>query len=51
MVKSNCFDAGLVIDGGVSYTFNDGMIAILEIHPDDALRTVVLNEYDELEND
>lgn len=41
-VKSNCFDAGLVIDGGVSFSFNDGTVAILEIHPEDALRTVTL---------
>lgn len=39
-VKSKCFDASLVIDGGVSFAFNDGTIALLEIHPEDALRTV-----------
>lgn len=42
-VRSVCYDASLVIDGGVSFTFNDGAIAILEICPDDALRTVDLN--------
>ncbi|KAK0406039.1 hypothetical protein QR680_018332 [Steinernema hermaphroditum] len=41
-VKSRCFDANLVIDGGISYKFNDGMEAVLEIHPEDALRTVIL---------
>lgn len=41
-VKSNCYDAGLIIDGGVSYAFNDGVVAILEQHQDDALRTVTL---------
>lgn len=40
-VKSNCFDASLVVDGGVSFSFNDGTIALLEILPEDALRTVV----------
>uniref|UniRef100_A0A1I7YID4 NAD kinase 2, mitochondrial n=1 Tax=Steinernema glaseri TaxID=37863 RepID=A0A1I7YID4_9BILA len=41
-VKSRCFDANLVIDGGISYKFNDGMEAVLEMHPEDALRTVIL---------
>lgn len=39
-IRSRCQDAGLVIDGGVSYPFNDGSVAILEIHPEDALCTV-----------
>lgn len=43
-IRSRCFDASLVIDGGLSYSFNDGTIAILDIVDDDALRTVVLNE-------
>jgi NAD+ kinase len=42
-VKSRCGDAALVVDGGVSYNFNDGTVATLELHPDDALRTVTLN--------
>jgi len=41
-VKSKCFDACLVIDGGLSYKFNDGTKAILELHNEDALRTVQL---------
>ena len=41
-VKSRCFDASLVIDGGVSYTFNDGTFAYLEIRPEDSLKTVTL---------
>jgi len=40
-VKSRCFDAHLVIDGGMSYIFNDGAKAVLEIRPEDALRTVI----------
>ncbi|KAK8736922.1 hypothetical protein OTU49_004725, partial [Cherax quadricarinatus] len=42
-VKSRCFDACLVIDGGLSFTFNDGTRALLEIHDEDALRTVTLH--------
>ncbi|KAK3849450.1 hypothetical protein Pcinc_043800 [Petrolisthes cinctipes] len=42
-VKSRCFDACLVIDGGLSFTFNDGTRALLEIHEEDALRTVTLH--------
>ena len=43
-VKSRCFDASLVIDGGVSFSFNDGTRAHLEMLPEDALRTVTLYE-------
>ncbi|XP_066143092.1 NAD kinase 2, mitochondrial isoform X2 [Euwallacea fornicatus] len=43
-VKSKCFDASLVIDGGVSFSFNDGTTALLEIRPEDALRTVVFRD-------
>lgn len=41
LIKSRCFDAHLVIDGGMSYIFNDGAQAVLEMHPEDALRTVI----------
>ncbi|KJH51218.1 hypothetical protein DICVIV_02583, partial [Dictyocaulus viviparus] len=40
-VKSRGYDAHLVIDGGVSYRFNDGTEALVEMHDEDALRTVV----------
>ncbi|XP_037080752.1 NAD kinase 2, mitochondrial-like isoform X2 [Pollicipes pollicipes] len=43
-VRSRCFDANLVVDGGLSFPFNDGTVAILDIHDDDALRTVVLDD-------
>ncbi|XP_066977670.1 NAD kinase 2, mitochondrial isoform X1 [Macrobrachium rosenbergii] len=43
-VKSRCFDASLVIDGGLSFTFNDGTRALLEIYEEDSLRTVTLHE-------
>ncbi len=40
-VKSRCFDAHLVVDGGLSYIFNDGSEVTMELHAEDALRTVV----------
>ncbi|XP_018332904.1 NAD kinase 2, mitochondrial [Agrilus planipennis] len=43
-VRSKCIDACLVVDGGVSYEFNDGVVAVLEIKPEDALRTVILTD-------
>lgn len=43
-VKSHCFDASLVIDGGIAYPFNDGVVAELSMHPEDALRTVTLHD-------
>ncbi|TRY79665.1 hypothetical protein TCAL_07301 [Tigriopus californicus] len=42
-VKSRCFDACLVIDGSLSFKFNDGMKAVIEIHDEDALRTIQLS--------
>ncbi|KAK2583972.1 hypothetical protein KPH14_006434 [Odynerus spinipes] len=41
-VVSHGFDAGLVIDGGVTLPFNDGTIAVFEIHPEDALKNLVI---------
>lgn len=43
-IRSRCFDASLVIDGGLSYPFNDGTVAMLDLLEEDALRTVVLSE-------
>ncbi|EFO27608.1 hypothetical protein LOAG_00877 [Loa loa] len=40
-LHSRCYDAHLVIDGRVAYKFNDGAEVVLEIHPEDALKTVV----------
>lgn len=40
-VKSRGYDAHLVVDGGVSYRFNDGAEALLEVREQDALRTIV----------
>ncbi|EYC08483.1 hypothetical protein Y032_0065g3577 [Ancylostoma ceylanicum] len=41
VVKSRGYDAHLVVDGGVSYRFNDGAEASLEVHEEDALQTVI----------
>lgn len=43
-VNSHCTDAGLVVDGSVSFPFNDGTEAILEIHPEDSLMTVQMED-------
>ena len=42
-VKSKCFEACLVIDGSLSYKFNDGAHASVEIRDEDALRTIQLD--------
>lgn len=39
-VRSKCYDASLVIDGGVSFAFNACTSVLLEMFPEDALRTV-----------
>ncbi|XP_066603974.1 NAD kinase 2, mitochondrial-like [Prorops nasuta] len=41
-VISQCFDAGLVIDGGIAVPFNVGITAKLEYFPEDSLRTINL---------
>ena len=41
-VRSRMFDACLVIDGGISYVFNDGATVSLSMHDEDSLRTVRL---------
>ena len=41
-VKSKCFDACLVIDGSLSFKFNDGTKAIVDILEEDSLRTIQL---------
>lgn len=41
-IKSRMFDACLVIDGGLSFTFNDGSTAVLDINDEDALLTITL---------
>ncbi|XP_017839331.1 NAD kinase 2, mitochondrial isoform X2 [Drosophila busckii] len=42
-VKSHCIDANLVIDGSISYPFNDGAKVLLENYPEDALLTIALD--------
>lgn len=41
-LHSHC--AGLVIDGGIAYPFNDGAKILLEVNPEDTLLTITLNE-------
>lgn len=41
-VRSECFDAGLVLDGGIAVPFNFGTIAEIETFPEDSLRTITL---------
>lgn len=42
-VRSRCWDACMVVDGGTSFEFNDGAIATICMSEDDQLRTVVLD--------
>ncbi|KAL6442326.1 hypothetical protein ACFW04_002527 [Cataglyphis niger] len=41
-VRSQCFDAGLVLDGGIAVPFNFGTIAEIETFPEDSLRSIIL---------
>lgn len=41
-IRSRMFDATIVLDGGLSYKFNDGSIALFECKVEDALKTVQL---------
>nr|XP_060617377.1 NAD kinase 2, mitochondrial isoform X3 [Anolis sagrei ordinatus] len=43
-IRSRCWDACMVVDGGTSFEFNDGAIASILINTEDALRTVLLEE-------
>ncbi|XP_009470070.1 PREDICTED: NAD kinase 2, mitochondrial isoform X2 [Nipponia nippon] len=43
-VRSRCWDACMVVDGGTSFEFNDGAIASIMIDTEDALCTVLLEE-------
>ncbi|XP_078061578.1 NAD kinase 2, mitochondrial isoform X2 [Mustelus asterias] len=43
-VRSRCWDACMVVDGGTSFEFNDGAFATLTVDEEDALCTVVLEE-------
>uniref|UniRef100_A0A8C8SRN9 NAD kinase 2, mitochondrial n=1 Tax=Pelusios castaneus TaxID=367368 RepID=A0A8C8SRN9_9SAUR len=43
-VRSRCWDACMVVDGGISFEFNDGAIASILIDTEDALCTVLLEE-------
>uniref|UniRef100_A0A8C7GSP3 NAD kinase 2, mitochondrial n=1 Tax=Oncorhynchus kisutch TaxID=8019 RepID=A0A8C7GSP3_ONCKI len=41
-VRSRCWDACMVVDGGTSFEFNDGAIATITMNEEDQLRTVLL---------
>ncbi|XP_037548244.1 NAD kinase 2, mitochondrial isoform X2 [Nematolebias whitei] len=41
-VRSRCWDACMVVDGGTSFEFNDGAIATISTLKEDRLRTVLL---------
>ncbi|XP_033935868.1 NAD kinase 2, mitochondrial isoform X2 [Pseudochaenichthys georgianus] len=41
-VRSRCWDACMVVDGGTSFEFNDGAIATISLSEEDQLRTVDL---------
>lgn len=42
-LKSRCTRAHLVLDGATTVPFNQGAEVILEVHPEDALRTATLH--------
>ncbi|TRZ04520.1 hypothetical protein DNTS_007825 [Danionella cerebrum] len=42
-VRSRCWDACMVVDGGTSFEFNDGAIATISLNKADLLRTVLLD--------
>lgn len=42
-VRSRCWDACMVVDGGTSFEFNDGAIATICLNEEDLLRTVILD--------
>ncbi|XP_069573387.1 NAD kinase 2, mitochondrial [Brachyistius frenatus] len=41
-IRSRCWDACMVVDGGTSFEFNDGAIATISMSEEDQLRTVLL---------
>uniref|UniRef100_A0A8C4X3R8 NAD kinase 2, mitochondrial n=1 Tax=Erpetoichthys calabaricus TaxID=27687 RepID=A0A8C4X3R8_ERPCA len=43
-VRSRCWDACMVLDGGTSFEFNDGAIATINMNEEDAICTVILQE-------
>ncbi|XP_064163182.1 NAD kinase 2, mitochondrial isoform X1 [Anguilla rostrata] len=43
-IRSRCWDACMVVDGGTSFEFNDGAIATITMSEEDQLRTVILTD-------
>ncbi len=46
-VKSRMWDGWVVVDGGLSFNFNDGAVVDLEVRPEDALRCVQFLDSDQ----
>lgn len=44
LIRSQCREGNLVIDGGSSYQFNSGITAILRTDPESMLKTIKLND-------
>ncbi|KAF7635793.1 hypothetical protein Mgra_00004706 [Meloidogyne graminicola] len=44
LIKSRCKHAHLILDGSTSLPFNRGTEVLLEIHPEDALRTALFSK-------
>lgn len=43
-IRSQCYDGGLVIDGGIAIHFNIGTTAVLETLEEDTLRNIVFED-------
>ncbi|XP_030624250.1 NAD kinase 2, mitochondrial [Chanos chanos] len=43
-VRSRCWDACMVVDGGTSFEFNDGAIATISLNENDQLKTIILSD-------
>ncbi|KOC68376.1 NAD kinase domain-containing protein 1, partial [Habropoda laboriosa] len=43
-IRSQCYDACIVLDGGIAYPFSFGTSAVLEVHPEDSLRALTLSD-------
>uniref|UniRef100_A0AAY4E3C8 NAD kinase 2, mitochondrial n=1 Tax=Denticeps clupeoides TaxID=299321 RepID=A0AAY4E3C8_9TELE len=43
-VRSRCWNACMVVDGGTSFEFNDGAVATISLNDEDQLQTVILTD-------
>lgn len=44
IIRSQCRDGGLFIDGGIGVNFNAGTTAVLECFEEDSLKSIVFQE-------